>query len=314
MTPTLKQLEYDLLQLVGSLNLKPVLNDAIRVGELLDQAKQVVPYREWSSWLSRLRLTQRSAHDYLACYRHRSQRAPAEMSIRRFLEHVRKVAREEREDELERERKRHRDAASDQDGPTPPGIELHHADARKFSWPSGVDLVATDPPWADLEAYRWLATMAATQLRPGGLILCQSGTKFLAEVLTIFAGAGLVYQWTLSIVYRQSAQAGPVGNWRPGWRPVVVFSRGRPGKLNTVSDTYTVGAGSPQNLHPWQQAAKPWELWLDRLTPPNGLVVDPFCGSGTTGLAARKIGRRWIGCEIDQDHYRVARGRLTGST
>lgn len=43
--------------------------------------------------------------------------------------------------------------------------------------------------------------------------------------------------------------------------------------------------------------------WLCRLvTPPNGLIFDPFTGSGTTGAAARIEGFRFIGAENDVDH------------
>lgn len=193
MTPTLKQLEFDLLRLVGSLNLRPVLDDAIKAGELLAKAKEQVPYREWSSWLSRLRLTQRSAHDYMACYRHQSQRAPAAMTIQGFLEHVRRANREARQ--AEREALRADIAAKA--GDTPPGIELHHADATKYPWPTGIDLICTDPPWASMDCYEWLGTMAMSHLRPGGLLLAQVGNAHLPGALDALRAAGLTYVWTM---------------------------------------------------------------------------------------------------------------------
>ena len=51
--------------------------------------------------------------------------------------------------------------------------------------------------------------------------------------------------------------------------------------------------------------------WLVRLTaPPGGLVLDPFCGSGTTGIAATLEHRRFLGLELDPDHVRVAHARI----
>lgn len=41
-----------------------------------------------------------------------------------------------------------------------------------------------------------------------------------------------------------------------------------------------------------------------------GLVLDPFCGSGSTGVAARALGRRFLGFEIDPHYHRVASERL----
>jgi DNA modification methylase len=47
-------------------------------------------------------------------------------------------------------------------------------------------------------------------------------------------------------------------------------------------------------------------------SPPGGLVADFFCGSGTTGVAAQRLGRRWIMADASPVAIRVARGRLIG--
>jgi hypothetical protein len=43
--------------------------------------------------------------------------------------------------------------------------------------------------------------------------------------------------------------------------------------------------------------------------PRGGLVLDPFCGSGSTGKAAILEGRRFIGCEISEEYVKIARAR-----
>jgi site-specific DNA-methyltransferase (adenine-specific) len=51
--------------------------------------------------------------------------------------------------------------------------------------------------------------------------------------------------------------------------------------------------------------------WLVRLvTPPGGIVLDPFTGSGTTGIAAFREGFRFIGIEREPDYYEIARARI----
>ncbi|MEI7659097.1 MAG: site-specific DNA-methyltransferase, partial [Phycisphaerae bacterium] len=47
-------------------------------------------------------------------------------------------------------------------------------------------------------------------------------------------------------------------------------------------------------------------------SPPGGLVADFFCGSGTTGVVAQRLGRRWIMADASPVAVRIARGRLIG--
>ena len=41
------------------------------------------------------------------------------------------------------------------------------------------------------------------------------------------------------------------------------------------------------------------EYFIDKLTLPGAIVVDPYCGSGTVPAACKKLGRRWLACEVD---------------
>lgn len=71
-----------------------------------------------------------------------------------------------------------------------------------------------------------------------------------------------------------------------------------------------MGATNVINRHP---TVKPLAVmrWLVRLvTPPGGLVLDPFSGSGSTGCAAALEGMRFVGCEIDPEYARIAEARI----
>lgn len=68
--------------------------------------------------------------------------------------------------------------------------------------------------------------------------------------------------------------------------------------------------GRQDRVHTTQ---KPLELMLalvDDFTEPGEVVFDPFCGSGTTGVAALRRGRRFIGIEGKEDNAAIARERL----
>jgi len=68
-----------------------------------------------------------------------------------------------------------------------------------------------------------------------------------------------------------------------------------------------------RNTHP---TVKPLSVmaWLLKLvTPPGGIVVDPFAGSGTTLVAAASLGIRAVGIELDPSHVAIARARLANA-
>jgi DNA modification methylase len=68
------------------------------------------------------------------------------------------------------------------------------------------------------------------------------------------------------------------------------------------------------NNHP---TVKPTALmaYLCRLiTPPNGVVLDPYMGSGSTGKAAVREGFSFVGIELDKDYFEIAKARVTAET
>lgn len=77
-------------------------------------------------------------------------------------------------------------------------------------------------------------------------------------------------------------------------------------------------------VHPWgpgdrqfgHSAEKPVELYqraCDLIVPEGGLVMDPFCGTGTTGVAALSHGYRFLGFEREPEYAETSRGRIKGT-
>ncbi len=86
-------------------------------------------------------------------------------------------------------------------------------------------------------------------------------------------------------------------------------------KMGGETDTMLTGSGNPrdsrkQNHHP---TVKPTDLmrYLCRLvTPPNGIVLDPFMGSGSTGKAAIYEGFNFVGIEMTDEYIPIAKARI----
>ena len=67
-----------------------------------------------------------------------------------------------------------------------------------------------------------------------------------------------------------------------------------------------------QNTHPTVKPLKLMEyLCILTKTPTGGIILDPFVGSGTTCMAAKKVGRDFIGIEKEEEYCTIARARIS---
>lgn len=64
-------------------------------------------------------------------------------------------------------------------------------------------------------------------------------------------------------------------------------------------------------LHPCARRTEHVEWLVHWFTVDGGIVLDPFMGSGTTGVAALKLGRKFIGIEIEEEYFKVAIERIS---
>lgn len=198
-----------------------------------------------------------------------------------------------------------------------PQFSIELADFRTFAWPD-LDLIWTDPPWEDMEAYRDLAKMAVDRLKPGGLCVAYSGAILLRDVVNLMAEAGLTYVHTLAMVYESIRSTTCAENVKQCWRPVLVFSKGARRAdplMRTFSDVITVASPTTaaekergKKWHDWQQPFWPAFYWLKSLSLAGDVIADPFCGGGTFACVVKAIGERTC-IATDKDEPAVLRSR-----
>ncbi|HXY43242.1 MAG TPA: DNA methyltransferase, partial [Acidimicrobiales bacterium] len=176
-----------------------------------------------------------------------------------------------------------------------------------------VDAIVTDPPYnvEGIPLYSDLSAFAARVLKPGRLCVAYCGKMALPEHFERL-GEHLEYVWTGAIflpgrhtIFRRKMVFGR-------WRPVAFFSAGPYEVRTTIVDAlWAEGRGEKQpEDHPWQQAVKPFERLVEMATEAGELLVDPFIGSGTTGLACLATGRRFLGADLDSGSAALALERL----
>ena len=180
------------------------------------------------------------------------------------------------------------------------------------SIPDGcVDLIFTDPPYdkETVPLYEDMAREATRILRPGGSLICYLGQYATADVCELVS-RHLQFYWTLCCYHEGPGQAMAMRGIRAKWKPMLWFVNGT-GRFDTGSMVEDlVVSHKEKSAHPWQQSVVEASYYIERLTPQGGLVVDPFCGGGTTALAAKQSGRKWITCELDAEYAAIATKRI----
>jgi adenine-specific DNA-methyltransferase len=91
--------------------------------------------------------------------------------------------------------------------------------------------------------------------------------------------------------------------------PLCFLSTARHRNASPISDVLDFPY-TGNKLHPTQKPVLPLKQLIDAFCPPAGLVLDPFCGSGSTLVAAKLLGRRYLGIEMDAGHCVTAAKRL----
>lgn len=178
---------------------------------------------------------------------------------------------------------------------------------------ASVELIFTDPPYHKeaVEHYPALAAEAARVLVDGGSLVCYVGNGCLPRVLHMMSQVeGLRYYWACAVVHTgQKARMNRSGIVN-GFKLLAWFIKGaeRFDALRFVDDC--VISEPDKDGHKWQQSEVECRAFIEALTGENGLVWDPFGGSGTTGAVAKSLGRRWILCEIDPQVAREAAARI----
>jgi DNA modification methylase len=67
-----------------------------------------------------------------------------------------------------------------------------------------------------------------------------------------------------------------------------------------------------ERVHPTQKPIRLLSMLISDFSKPNDIVLDCFSGSGTTCVAAKELGRQFIGIEIDEKYHKISVDRLNG--
>jgi len=179
---------------------------------------------------------------------------------------------------------------------------------------NSISLIFTDPPYHDeyLSLFEDLAKQAARVLKDGGSLMTFVGQKNIPEICNFMKKEGLDFHWPICVLHTGRASTMHSTKTMIEWKPILWFTKGKY-EGDYVRDLVE---SKPPNKdeHEWAQSTEESDYYIQHVTLENEIVYDPFLGSGTFGVSAKKLGRQFIGCEIDKDHFENARRIISNAT
>ena len=209
------------------------------------------------------------------------------------------------------------------------GIVIYCGDCRDIIptlEPGSVDLVLTDPPYGMryIAGDRANGQESAWGSRWAGVAIAGDENQALRDWVLAWWGdrPALVFgSWKTPapdgvremLVWDKVVSTGMGAldiPWRPSWEAIYVMGKGFCGSRGHGVLRFPLPTLAPDRQ--WHPTVKPLPLLAHLLTkcPPEWCILDPFMGSGTTLRAAKDLGRRAIGIEIEERYCEIAVNRL----
>jgi len=175
-----------------------------------------------------------------------------------------------------------------------------------------VDLVVTDPPYNVGINYgektndnkedfiKWISPIFKELRRISKTTLITTGHYRLADYAEIEK-----WKWLIAWHKPASIKRSPVGF--TNFEPIALWGKGSNGHVDIFQAPIVVDDGL--NDHPCPKPIR-WARYQLKMFPKAKIIFDPFLGSGTTAVACKQLGRKFIGIEINPDYCKIAEDRL----
>lgn len=201
--------------------------------------------------------------------------------------------------------------------------------------PGSVDLIITDPPYESIEKHRSVGTttrlaiskessnkwfksfpndrfpeffkLAYRALKNNShlYVFCDQETAFLIKPMGEAAG----FKFWKPIVWDKVAM-GLGYHYRARYEFILFFEKGKR-RLTSLGIPDVLSVKRIRGRYPTEKPLPLLDVLVQQSSSPGELVVDPFCGSGTTLLSAVSLGRSASGCDVSREAVDIASGRVS---
>jgi len=183
----------------------------------------------------------------------------------------------------------------------------------------GVDFGEWDK---NFDLYSWISDYVEILDKNGSMIIFCS-YRYISHIIDKLESSGMVVKDTLiwkksnpmpRNIDRRYVQDTEFAVWAVKENSKWIFNKPEDvAYLRSCYETSTV-SGKEKTNHPTQKSLKLMEKIIKVHTNPNDIILDPFMGSGSTGVAAVKNNRKFIGIELEKEYFNISLERLEKAT
>lgn len=205
------------------------------------------------------------------------------------------------------------------------GITIYHGDCREILPTLAADVCVTDPPYGvsggsggdsrDFGKARYAGDWQDTEeyLRDHCL---PALFKFIKKAKRSAVTSGIrclhLYPKFIDMGCFWTPAAATHGPWGfCTFNPILYYGKDYRAGLGAWPSGIQVTEQAEKNGHPCPKPIAAWKWLVAKTSEEADVIVDPFCGSGTTLLAAKDLGRRAIGIEIVEEYCELSAKRLS---
>lgn len=190
---------------------------------------------------------------------------------------------------------------------------IYHGDIATWQAPRQYDYIITDPPYPKefLPLYETLSVRSNELLKEGGLLIAMCGQSYLDQIYEMMS-KHIAYYWTAAYLTPGATASLRQKQVNTQWKPLLIFSKGDyKGKI--FSDVFTSGENDKDH-HKWGQSESGMFDIISKICLAGQYILDPFCGAGTTGIAALRHECLFDGLEKDVENVNISKWRLYDAT
>lgn len=180
---------------------------------------------------------------------------------------------------------------------------------------NSIDMIFVDPPYGKqgIPLYEIIAKEAARVLKPGKFAVFYASDYWFHKVFPTILNY-LNFYYLFHLLNKQRNSVFPRKIFQAA-KTLMVFSKNFPTIRNRwIPNVLQTKKEKSHRKDNWEQSVEDAKFFIEAFSKENDVILDPNVGSGTTCVAAKQLGRKYIGIDISEEYCNIAKERIANES